>query len=207
MNKLDNLLLEYDKAKVLDVAQNAALERYREAVRKEALATAERIKKAEAGKGEFNVKKLVFAASFRCVRGTGMAYPEGIGMHGAWYCSAILLGQAKPNSEHTPAHPFMFYEVKSECQPSAHGVTTRPSGTHIETIPTYACTNCKNTGQGASYRVERRENLKAIVCSKCGERYINEDGSCNSKISTRFFHQVVDDTENEKREAKESTVF
>lgn len=55
MNKTRQLLKEYDKAKLLDVGQNAALERYNDTVREEAEKTAERIKKAEAGNGDFTV--------------------------------------------------------------------------------------------------------------------------------------------------------
>ena len=193
MNKTDNLLLEYDKAKILDVGQNAALERFHEAVREEVELTAARIKNAEAGKGDFTVYELVYAAMTRCFCGAGMAYPEGVGMHGAWYCSAILLGQADREVEHTSAYPFMFYEIKSESQPSQNGFTTRPNGTHVETIPTYTCKNCRNTGQSESYRVQNREKLKTIACSKCGETYINKDGSSNSKLEVRFLHHVVKD--------------
>lgn len=70
-------------------------------------------------------RALVFAAYARCrTCSAGMAYHRGIGMRGAWDCSAVLTGQAADpeNHEHLP---FMFYEVKSENQPSARGATTR----------------------------------------------------------------------------------
>lgn len=49
-----------------------------------------------------------------------------------WDCSAILLGTAIPSGapgavKHEARLPFAFYEIKSENQPSAGGVTTRPS--------------------------------------------------------------------------------
>lgn len=194
MSKLDVFLIELDKAEANDSGQRAALDRFHEAARTEAEACSQRLKQADLGLGDFTVYELLFAAQFRCICGAGMAYPDGIGMHGAWYCSAILLGQAAPGTEHTPAHPFCFYEVKSEDQPSKAGSTTRPSGTHIETETHYACQTCGNVGQWSRYRdgVQKRPGKEA-VCSKCGISYLNEDGSLNSKVKTRWFHVVVDD--------------
>lgn len=193
MGKLDELLIELDKAEANDSGQRAALERFHEACRTEAESTEQRIKKAELGLGDFTLHELLFAAQFRCVCRAGMAYPDGIGIHGAWYCSAILLGQAVPGTEHTPAHPFSFYEVKSEGQSSQNGATTRPAGTHIETEPHYACQNCGNTDKLPRYRESTKGRPRDIVCSTCGTHYLNEDGSCNSKIKTRWFHVVIDD--------------
>lgn len=193
VGKLDAFLIELDKAKANDVGQRAALDRFHEAARIEAESIAQRLKHADAGAGDFTVYELLFAAQFRCVCGAGMAYPDGIGVQGAWYCSAILLGQAAPGTEHTPAHPFAFYKVKSEGQPSQRGATTRPAGTHIETEPHYACHNCGNTGKWRRYREAVEDRPRDIACSKCGTRYLNDDGSSNSKIETRWFHVVVDD--------------
>ena len=53
----------------------------------------------------------------RC--GAGMAYAKGDG----WDCSAILLDTADVRVKHEARLPFVFYEVKSEHQPSAGGVT------------------------------------------------------------------------------------
>ena len=71
---------------------------------------------------------LIYAATVRCPCGAGMAYREG---DDAWDCSAILLGTAVPSGEpgsvkHEARLPFVFYEIKSEKQPSANGATTRP---------------------------------------------------------------------------------
>lgn len=194
MSKLDTFLIELDRAEANDAGQRAALDRFHEAAKSEAEATEQRIKRAEQGAGNFTVYELLYAAQFRCVCSAGMAYPDGIGIHGAWYCSAILLGQAAPGTEHTPAHPFSFYEVKSEAQPSRAGATTRPAGTHVEKEPHYACQNCGNVGQWPRYRegVQERPGKEA-VCSKCGTSYLNDNGSLNSKIKTRWFHVVVDD--------------
>jgi len=196
MGKLDNFLIELDKAEANDSGQRAALEHFQEAARVEADNCERRLKQADAGAGDFTVYELLFAAQFRCICRAGMAYPDGVGMHGAWYCSAILLGQAAPGTEHTPAHPFSFYEVKSENQSSMRGATTRPKGTHVETEPTYACHNCRHVGRWPRYRdgVDERPH-KNLACVQCGTRYVNDDGSSNSKIKTRWFHVVVDDEE------------
>lgn len=71
-------------------------------------------------------RALVYAANSRCPCGAGLAYREGSGPRGAWDCSLILLGTADPAATHTAVLPFVFYEVKSEVQPSANGATTRP---------------------------------------------------------------------------------
>jgi len=77
--------------------------------------------------------QLVYAATNRCPCGAGLAYLAGSQpMTGAWDCSAILLGTAVPSGQpgavqHTDRLPFVFYEIKSELQPSARGATTRPA--------------------------------------------------------------------------------
>jgi hypothetical protein len=195
MGKLDEFLIELDQAEANDSGQRAALDRFHEAARKEAETTERRLKRAELGLGDFTVYELLFAATFRCKCGAGMAYPDGISaMHGAWYCSAILLGEATLGTEHTPAHPFAYYRVKSEGQPTQPGATTRPNGTHIETEPHYACHNCGNTGKLPRFHesVHKRPH-EDMACSKCGTRYLNEDGSSNSKMHIRWFQVVVDD--------------
>ncbi len=74
-------------------------------------------------------KRLVYAATKRCPCGAGLAYAAG---DDAWDCSAILSGKAIPTHvvgsvQHTAKLPFVFYEIKSENQPSANGATTRPT--------------------------------------------------------------------------------
>lgn len=77
------------------------------------------------GKEPFALHELTYSANARCRCGAGLAYPNHIGTHGAWYCSRLL---RFPMDElnHDPARPFVFWEVKSERQPSAKGATTRP---------------------------------------------------------------------------------
>jgi hypothetical protein len=81
-------------------------------------------------------KHLVYAATSRCPCGAGLAYnpdgPSGQIHSGYWDCSDILLGRAIPFGEpgavqHEARLPFVFYEIKSEHQPSARGATTRPA--------------------------------------------------------------------------------
>ena len=92
------------------------------------VAVRERLRIAKLKGGDFAVDELRFAATLWCPCGAGMAYPVGaMDMQGTWDCSAILMGTAAIEVEHSPALPFMFYEVKSEDQPSADGQTTRPA--------------------------------------------------------------------------------
>jgi hypothetical protein len=86
----------------------------------------ERVKLADRGKGDFKLEELTFAAHTRCICGHGFAYPNNCGPFSSWTCSAILRGLAQAGSSHDSAMPFAFYELKSENQPSANGLTTRP---------------------------------------------------------------------------------
>lgn len=95
--------------------------------------------RVEAG-DPFTPSELRYAATARCHCGAGLAYPLDIGMHGEWMCSRCLTEPDAVNAElaaadaanggaRTKRHdafPFMFYEIKSEDQPSARGATTRP---------------------------------------------------------------------------------
>lgn len=73
--------------------------------------------------------RLVYAAYACCSCGLGLAHRADAppyGDEGYWDCSGILLGTADPAVRHTARLPFVFYEIKSERQPSAEGATTRP---------------------------------------------------------------------------------
>jgi len=74
----------------------------------------------------FTEEELRYSAAARCKCGAGYAYPKKCGGGGQWDCSALLKGEAAHGSSHSASLPFMFYEVKSEEQPSAYGTTTRP---------------------------------------------------------------------------------
>ena len=76
-------------------------------------------------------KDLIYAAYSRCPCGAGMAYRVGAKPstdEWAWDCSNIIKGCADESVGHTAIFPFVFWEVKSENQPSANGATTRPKG-------------------------------------------------------------------------------
>lgn len=83
----------------------------------------------------FKQSQLLYVAYARCKGcGAGLAYHEGIGMHGQWDCSRVLTGRADPDERDTEGslmhhtYPFVSYEINSENQPSARGATTRPKG-------------------------------------------------------------------------------
>lgn len=73
----------------------------------------------------FTDDELRYSAVALCPCGHGIAYPKNCPMNHYWDCSAILKGIADPSVKHTDQLPFMFYEIKSEDQPSANGSTTR----------------------------------------------------------------------------------
>lgn len=92
----------------------------------------------------FAADELTYSAHARCVCGAGLAYPRDCGMHGSWFCSALLTrahgrlekranadGEERiftaSGAEHQPGLPFSMYGIKSEGQPSAYGATTRPA--------------------------------------------------------------------------------
>ena len=89
----------------------------------------------------YKEEDLVYAAYSRCKCGAGMAYLKDSWSRGFWACSAQLKHEAAdnvvmvasdvfasdlPDFTHSPALMFAFWDMKSELQPSAHGVTTRP---------------------------------------------------------------------------------
>lgn len=71
--------------------------------------------------------ELVYTATQRCRCGRGMAHPIGEGSRGFWKCSYLLTVDPDPSAHHMVC-PFVFWEFKSEDQPSAKklGQTTRP---------------------------------------------------------------------------------
>lgn len=77
--------------------------------------------------GERPIGGLVYSATVRCPCGSGLAYSEDADpFRGAWDCAEILLGTASTEVTHTARLPFVYYEIKSEAQPSASGASTRP---------------------------------------------------------------------------------
>jgi hypothetical protein len=123
---LDDLLKLPEE--LIEAAHKAVEERRRARYVATAEATEARIRKADAGNGDFKPLELHYAGVMRCMCGHGMAYPEGIAMGGAWYCSAILKGVADRSVMHLPAHSFMSWSIKSEDQCyRVGGASTRPA--------------------------------------------------------------------------------
>lgn len=75
----------------------------------------------------FTLDELIYSAFTKCKGcGSGLAYPRNCGPNHYWDCGDVLLGKIKnPGKEHAQ-FPFMYFEIKSEQQPSANGATTRP---------------------------------------------------------------------------------
>jgi len=72
-------------------------------------------------------RRLVYAADSRCDCGAGFAYDP---RKRVWDCSAILLGDALVAGEASAcmhSTPCGYFELVSERQPAAHGMTTRPA--------------------------------------------------------------------------------
>lgn len=113
----------------LEAKLNAKREELNAIWREEGKVYEERIASANRGNGDFKLDELRFAAKDRCACGAGMAYPKDyMNPKGDWYCSAILRGVADREKRHTAPLSFLYYEIKSEDQPSAEGATTRPAG-------------------------------------------------------------------------------
>jgi FMN phosphatase YigB (HAD superfamily) len=79
------------------------------------------------GTGKFTDDELIYSATAKCKGcNAGMAYPKNVSPFGGfWDCSDVLTGRKPVGREHI-TYSFMYYEIKSENQPSAQGATTRP---------------------------------------------------------------------------------
>jgi hypothetical protein len=89
----------------------------------------ETMHRVETGQPPYTDTELIYAATARCKCGAGFAYPRAPFRSGMWVCAALLKSgdrSMQEQSKHDASLPFMFYEVKSEDQPSAYGWTTRP---------------------------------------------------------------------------------
>ena len=98
---------------VVDAGEAAELElgrRYAEESRKVEA-------RMNAGTDPFKAEELEFATESVCPCGAKLAYPKGIGPHGSWDCSAILMDTAPHKGQpgavtHTDRKPFAFWKVK-----------------------------------------------------------------------------------------------
>lgn len=85
----------------------------------------------------YNIDDLKFSATARCKCGAGLAYPKDgsqpeadsvFKMASDWWCYKILTGTDESIPGGHQIFPFSMYEIKSEDQPSANGLTTKPKG-------------------------------------------------------------------------------
>ena len=137
--------------------------------------------------------KLLFAATARCPCGAGLAYDEDSseGVHGAWDCSAILLGTADKTKQHEARLPFAFYDVKDESQPSSQGATTRPPEMgRVHWIVHFDCATCGEKWKTEPRPVDMRRIWYGGPCPKCGEPESLEHGGDNPKLR-RFSESVI----------------
>lgn len=75
------------------------------------------------------LRRLVFSAKARCDCGAGLAYPRWASTR-TWDCSSILLGDALLEGESGVCRhslPCTYFDIVSENQPAAHGLSTRPA--------------------------------------------------------------------------------
>lgn len=107
-----------DKEKELDPLKKELRKLYE----KEQEECAEKINRCYNRTDKFTLEELRYSRTSRCGCGAGMAYPLTTSPRGDWHCGAILTGTAEAGTEHSPALPFMMYEVKSENETQ----TTRP---------------------------------------------------------------------------------
>jgi len=113
---------QYQQAREQKAAAEKIINDY---CRQEAQAFDAKWTKFQNGELVFSDDELCYAAYSRCRKcGEGLAYPKDCTSHHQWTCSRVLKGEAK-DGDHD-AFSFVFYEVKSEDQPSAQGATTRP---------------------------------------------------------------------------------
>jgi hypothetical protein len=170
----------------------------------------------------YTVNDLLYAARTRCRCGAGLAYAMAhTGMHGEWACSRVLLGEVevltrddpKPDITPKPSHdglsnlamdtsggghdllPFVFFEIKSEGQPSAEGATTRPLGTHVEWEPHCTCKKCGHCWVAPRRRASApsAERLGGLDCPKCGAQHYSDGFVITGDVAARFPNVVVKD--------------
>lgn len=167
-------------------------------------------------KDRYTDAEMLYSAGARCDCGAGLAYPldhADAQQLGAWVCSRVLRGEAeippgvsdpgagifKPverldtmGQKHTGL-PFAFFEVKSEGQPSAHGASTRPAGSHIEAEPHGTCRGCGHVYIAARRRHDNGRRNEGLDCPSCGAKYLGDDGSLAGRIDVRTRYVVVAD--------------
>ncbi len=124
--------------------------------------------------GPYLPHQIRYSAVHRCNCGAGLAYPVHRAAN-AWACSKVLLGEIERQGRHKHGeYPFAMYEIKSEGQPSAHGLTTRPPEHGKILWRTHATCSCGHTWETEFYQpLERYQKGMAGTCTECG----NTNGS------------------------------
>lgn len=139
--------------------------------------------------GPYGVRDLLFAAGARCGCGEPLAYPldhDAAMRAGAWTCFAVLRREVAAYDQHATL-PFAFYGVKSESSTRLGGATTRPDGSALLAVDTYAC-KCGRTWEDpprpASVFAPQRG-----TCPACGTSATHADGSLNADVrgGCRYF--------------------
>ena len=152
--------------------------------------------KARLDRGEaFTPEELLFAAGARCRCGAGMAYPMGLGINGFWDCSAILMGTASKEIQHSDRLPFALYEVHAETSIRAGGRTTRPEGTVARTVGSARCPKCHERWESEPYNAPAQgHHWRPGPCPKCGYAVgagITWSSSEGEPIETRYRDVVL----------------
>lgn len=146
---------------------------------------------------EMTNKELLYAATDRCVCGSGLAYPLDVGAAmklGAWVCARVLRGEVEKDG-HTEL-PFAFYKVREETSiNNSVGLTTRPEGTVCRTVGEACCPKCQEQWESKPYDAcGSRHHWFSGPCPACGYA-VGGRGSWSSDegdpIETRYRHVVI----------------
>lgn len=111
---------------------------------------------------------LRYSAKARCSCGAGLAYPVNNDIHGAWICSAVLLGAADISQLHD-RYDFISYSVKSEANSGMGYVTTRPIEQGRVLQKTIAECSCGHAWEKGPYEPKDQNSAGlAGACAECG---------------------------------------
>jgi hypothetical protein len=201
MNDNEKALRDYQLAKLTDDELRAAMlaaetkkREFDDEFARRHIAREKEIRRRIEAHERFEPTELLFAAVARCRCGAGLAYPIGVGPHGAWECSRALL-EGVVDGEHD-ALPFAFYSVREEGSIRASkGSTTRPPGTRHMTVGTATCPRCATSWKSKPYDASgENHHWFSGPCPSCcyavgaGGSYSSKDGP---PISTRYGHVIT----------------
>jgi hypothetical protein len=159
---------------------------------------------------KYSPAELSYAASARCRCGAGLAYPDSVRCLSdeprpdKWMCARVLLGEvpdsegvhvvgfgerpgAYPEAPHD-AFPFWCWEIKSECQPSADGRTTRPAEQgRIHSYNHHTCKACGHVWDSPPHPPHQpaAPAIEYPDCPSCGEWGYRRERGMNGQAGTR----------------------